>query len=295
MDLIECARQGLERPEPLEPVPTGVEPRGGELPGIRAVLFDLYGTLLISAAGDISLVSETASKQGMQEALQILGGESVAVSEGVSEAATEAALRLYQDGILQRQEARRAVGVAFPEVEIRDVWRELAAATGLSDDRIEEAAIRYECAVNPCAAMPGAAEVIRGLHAQGLILGIISNAQFYTGAVFSAATGVDLSGDLFAPDLSFFSFREGVGKPAPELFRKAAAAAADRGIAPEEIFYLGNDFHKDIEPARAAGFRTGLFAGDRRSLRTGTVSLGEACESADAVLTELPRLFEILT
>ena len=38
---------------PLEPVPTGVSPVLRELPAIRAVMFDIYGTLLISASGDI--------------------------------------------------------------------------------------------------------------------------------------------------------------------------------------------------------------------------------------------------
>ncbi len=38
-------------------------------------------------------------------------------------------------------------------------------------------------------------------------------------------------------------------------------------MAPEEILYLGNDIRNDIWPAQAEGFRTALFAGDRRSLR----------------------------
>lgn len=41
--------------------------------------------------------------------------------------------------------------------------------------------------------------------------------------------------------------------------------------AADEIFYLGNDWKKDVVPATAVGFRTGLFAGDVRSLRLGGV------------------------
>lgn len=36
----------------MKPLPTGIAPRLGELPDLKAVLFDIYGTLLISAAGD---------------------------------------------------------------------------------------------------------------------------------------------------------------------------------------------------------------------------------------------------
>src|SRR5690606_5884506 len=42
----------IARLEPRHPLPTGWMPRLKPLPGIRAVIFDIYGTLLISAAGD---------------------------------------------------------------------------------------------------------------------------------------------------------------------------------------------------------------------------------------------------
>ena len=68
------------------------------------------------------------------------------------------------------------------------------------------------------------------------------------------------------------------------------------GLAPAAIFYLGNDITKDVLPARELGFRTGLFAGDARSLRLGGLSGDEATATADAVITDLaqlPGLFHI--
>ena len=44
LDLVQRIRS-LARP--LAPLPTGVAPRLAPLPGIRAVLFDLYGTLFV--------------------------------------------------------------------------------------------------------------------------------------------------------------------------------------------------------------------------------------------------------
>ncbi len=38
---------------PLVPKPTGVEPKIALLDGVRAVVFDIYGTLVISDAGEI--------------------------------------------------------------------------------------------------------------------------------------------------------------------------------------------------------------------------------------------------
>ncbi len=63
--------------------------------------------------------------------------------------------------------------------------------------------------------------------------------------------------------------------------------AASSGLVAHEIIYLGNDWKKDVVPAIAVGFRTGLFAGDVRSLRLGGVGEREARESVDAVVTGL--------
>ncbi len=58
---------------------------------------------------------------------------------------------------------------------------------------------------------------------------------------------------------------EGVEKPSPEIFRRAAAAV---GTAPEELLHVGDSPREDYAGARAAGCRAvlldreGLFAGD---------------------------------
>jgi len=46
--LAELVRESLR---PLPVAPTGLSPKLPRLDGIRAVVFDLYGTLLVSAAG----------------------------------------------------------------------------------------------------------------------------------------------------------------------------------------------------------------------------------------------------
>ena len=46
--------------KPLEPIPTGERSVLADLQGIRAVLFDLYGTLFISASGEVGATKEAA-------------------------------------------------------------------------------------------------------------------------------------------------------------------------------------------------------------------------------------------
>lgn len=47
---------------PLEPIPTGLKPKLTKLPQIEAVIFDIYGTLVVSGTGDISMRKPSTRK-----------------------------------------------------------------------------------------------------------------------------------------------------------------------------------------------------------------------------------------
>ena len=243
-DLVELVRATMT---PLAVAPAGMAPKLSRLEGIRAVVFDLYGTLLISDAG-----GERSGPEPDPEGLPGIGD-------------------LLGKTIVLHHERRRAAGVPM--------WEEL-----------ERIILRHECRVHPVWPMPGAIELLGELRARGLVIGIISNAQFYTLPVMEGVFGAGLDDLGFHQDLRLFSFEEGEGKPSSRLFEALREKAAVHGIAASEIFYLGNDWKKDVLPARAAGFRTGLFAGDVRSLRLGEVTEEEALESVDAVITDLAEV-----
>ncbi len=252
-----------EHSKPLEPVSTDETPVIRSLDGIRAVVFDIYGTLVISAAGDISLVQENASEKAMEQA-------------GVT---TPNATARYHELIAEHQSRSNK---AFPEVEIRDVWRDLA---GENVD-IETIAVTYEVHANPVWPMPHCAEVLEELHSRGLKLGIVSNAQFYTRYLFPALLDRDLEELGFDPELMIFSYEELEGKPSRALYQKLATSFRGQGIEPAEVLYVGNDMKKDIHPASLEGFQTALFAGDQRSLRLHP----ELDATPDWVITDLIQL-----
>jgi len=268
--LVEHVRATMK---PLAAEPAGMAPKLPRLEGIRAVVFDLYGTLLISDAG-----GERSGPEPDPEGMPGLGDR-------------------LEKTIALHHERRRAEGVAFPEVEIREVWAEAMAAGGFpvpSREELERIILEQECRVHPVWPMPGAIELLGDLRARGMVMGIISNAQFYTLPVMEGLFGGSLDDLGFHPDLRVFSFEDGEGKPSLRLFETLREKAAALGIAASEIFYLGNDWKKDALPARAVGFRTGLFAGDVRSLRLGGVGEEEAWESVDAVVTGLEEVLGCL-
>ena len=52
----------------LQPIPTAVAPRLDKIDGIKAIIFDIYGTLVVSASGDIDQID--LSQQNMRTALE---------------------------------------------------------------------------------------------------------------------------------------------------------------------------------------------------------------------------------
>lgn len=217
------------------------------IPGIRAVLFDVYGTLLASAAG------ERHPDPGIHAVIKKLHASSPH---------------------------------PFPEVDIRELHASLRP--DLAPEEIEALALEHENAVNPVREMPGALQALQALRSQGLRLGLISNAQFYTVPVLEACLGQKLGALGIEPELCVFSYELRRAKPDPFLFENARDRLVPRGIPPESVLYIGNDVRNDIEPAKASGFRTALFAGDPSSLRLRGRLLADC--GADAVLMDLREL-----
>ncbi|MEN1680903.1 MAG: HAD family hydrolase [Planctomycetota bacterium] len=285
----ECRETIAQRSNPLAPQPTGAEPRLPRLDDTRAVVFDIYGTLLISGSGDISLTSGAAKGSAATEALQAVG---------VDGAAGEAILETLHEQIHASHAAtRESAGVEFPEVDIVDIWRKTLASRDLklADGELPRLATEYECRVNPVWPMPGLVDVLAAIKRAGLPMGIVSNAQFFTPLAMEQLTGQTLGELGFVEDLCVWSFAHLRAKPGAELYAMAAERLAGHGIQPGETLYVGNDMRNDIAPAAGLGFRTALFAGDARSLRLREGDPMVAGVAADAVVTELPQLLRILS
>jgi FMN phosphatase YigB (HAD superfamily) len=76
---------------------------------------------------------------------------------------------------------------------------------------------------------------------------------------------IDDIGELFEPDLTFFSYEYQVTKPNQLLFRKLYDALYEYHILPEQTVFIGNDLLTDIGPAQEAGMKTAFFSGDHRT------------------------------
>jgi putative hydrolase of the HAD superfamily len=248
--------------EPQVPaLPSRLEGLAGSFSGAsyKAVLFDVYGTLFCSAAGDIASAVRPSESPADSAALDAVAAlYDPCLSGGVLRA-------FFNQQVADTHHQLRAQ-TQWPEVQADRIWEEFLRQRGLAGSG-RELALRYELALNPVYPMPGAGKTIAALRESGCTLGIISNAQFYTPLLFEAFLGGAPEDIGFDRELILYSYEYGEAKPSPRLFETAANRLKSRGINPSDCAFVGNDMLSDILGAHNAGFQGILFAGDNRSLR----------------------------
>ena len=98
---------------------------------------------------------------------------------------------------------------------------------------------------------PGAVELVAGLRGLGLKTGLVSNIwhpfyQSFADACPEIAENVDYT---------VLSYRLGIKKPDPEIYREALRLAV---VPPRRCWMVGDSIEQDIQPAMAGGMRTML-------------------------------------
>ena len=272
------------------PEPAGLSPVLNRLDDIELVLFDIYGTLIVSSSGDVGTISDKALSGTFPDLLTKETGVILPSDINIE--------TLVKEQILISHESSRAKGIKFPEVEIREIWSRVLrrlAGSGYKvpvDDFefVETAAVLYELSKNEVWPMPGSSQVLDKLHRNGLSLGIISNAQFYTPLMLRSFFPREIS--FFQQKHKIWSYVLGIAKPDPALFQ--VFLENTESPAPDKMLYVGNDMLNDITGASLAGMKTALFAGDKRSLRQRKDVEAIADIHPDAIITSLDQVTLIL-
>ncbi len=267
MNPLEYIRQRSQT-TPVE-APKDARPRLIRLEGIRAVIFDIYGTLFSSGVGDISLATEQNQNDALRKTLL---DHNIQLSDTGHEQRLDQRL---QNHIREHHAVRHKAGIEYPEVDIRDVWKDFLKELykenwiqGTVDTDVTTLSIDYETRINPVQLMPGLEKTLASLRERKLFMSLISNAQFYTPLLFEALLGQSYEELGLCPDCAVWSYQLLEAKPSTKLYEVSAVSLYKRhNIVPKEVLYVGNDMRNDIWPAQEIGFKTALFAGDQLSLR----------------------------
>jgi putative hydrolase of the HAD superfamily len=250
---------------------------------VRAVIFDVYGTMVnywrpgfegrhSREALLIGAFAEVADRFGMGETL---------IGMNPADSPAKTLNDFYNGLILLNHQKSVDKGVAFPEVRVEEVWSVIAlmlkrngydaaahAPAGGAADFARYVAYTYNFLSMGRELYPNVAAALKKLKESGIVLGILSDAQFYTPIdltlMLRGQSGgkVDDYNELFDTDLTFLSCEYGFVKPSEALYRRLFDALYEYQITPAQTVFVGNDLEADIRPAAALGMRTGLFCGD---------------------------------
>ncbi|MFC1567569.1 HAD family hydrolase, partial [Thermodesulfobacteriota bacterium] len=187
---------------PLTPHPTSLRQSGNLKAKVKCILFDVYGTLFISESGDISIAK--------RESQQIDKLKNLLLQFRIDQN-PQSILRTFFDAIDQQHKQQRAEGIDFPEVEIDQIWKLVLKVDDLNT--IRAFALEFELIANPVYPMPHLEKMLTSCRKSNILMGIISNAQFYTPYLFKWFLGADPENLGFHPDLMFFSYTFGYAKP----------------------------------------------------------------------------------
>jgi putative hydrolase of the HAD superfamily len=286
--------------KPLEPIETGVLPKFHKNGKVEAVVFDIYGTLLISASGDIDQAE--MSEKNLERALKEAG---IKIIDNSGSALTEI-LKDFENTVSIIHDSYKKNDIPHPEIDILSVWEIVlihAKRNKLVDYTDDADIMRMTCVFeflsNQVYPMPNMKKVISAIKKKGIPLGIVSNAQFYTPVIMNYMLNgkFELTEKIkgFKKTLTVFSYKFGRAKPDAYLFAEVSNALQRKfKINPENVLFVGNDMLKDIYPSAQEGFKTVLFAGDKRSLRMRENHEKVKLVVPDYIITDLVQLLEII-
>ena len=208
---------------------------------IRAVIFDLWGTLIYDDP-EISVQRNTLRLRSAHETLAGLG-------HTYDPADIEAAFLAAGTELMRIHESERDISTHGRTVlYLRHL--DDALAERLNDDawqRLDEALLTPALIHRP-PMLDGAVEALRSLRALDLRLGLISNAGITPGVVLARL--LDDMGLGVHFDLTVFSDEVELSKPAPAIF---AHALDEMNLTPEEAVFVGDQPLLDVSGARRAG------------------------------------------
>jgi len=300
--------RGLPWPAPPKIEPRKARPHLEPLP-VKAVMWTVYGTLLAIPGGELQFehptdfVMDAALDKTIQEFKM---WQSMSRKPGAPAAYMK---EMYKKSLTNLQ-LMGSGGEKYPEVPSERIWDDIvkklfqkeysidAAIYGATNEFVKKVAYFFHASIQGCGAYPDAAEAVRTVANYGKVQGLLTDGQCFTPAQiyrsFRQQDPAFETAHYFPLDFRFISAEKNARKPSETLFKAALAALAAKGIKPGEVLHVGSSLPRDIGPAKKAGMKTALFAGDKNSLVAKGEQLNDPAFRPDVLLTELTQIADVV-
>jgi len=263
---------------PAVPAPIAMKARPSIAPleGVRAVVWDLYGTLLRTTDGAFTLFPQQEIR--LQVAL-----EKTIHEFNMWQSMYRKPGPPWQSMINQyRDYAERLAMVAtklrgdFTDVNLVHVWRAIVDrlfdkeyvydedVMGDPTQLSEKIAYFFHANLQATEVRADALQTIRQLSEAGVIQGLLGDGQSFTMVQLTRGLldqGLDVPIFKYLPsNRNVLSYQMGIRKPSKSLFEQLIAQFEDIGIDSDEILHVSCRLKTDLAPAKAVGMKTALLA-----------------------------------
>jgi putative hydrolase of the HAD superfamily len=252
---------------------------------VRAVICDVYGTLINywKPGFENKQIREKQLLSAFKQLIERYKIEQFLIEMSPTDLPEKTLSDLYHGLISLSHQNSAKKGVLYPEVKIEKVWELILMMLKrhgykpepllqmASEDIPRCFAYTYNFLSLGRQLYPGVVETLQELRSNNIVVGILSNAQFYTPIDLTllirdqSNEKIEDYLELFDVDLTFYSYEYGFSKPNQLLFRRLFDALYEFNILPSQTVMVGNDLFVDIAPAKEAGMKTALFTGDEFS------------------------------
>ena len=304
-------RQDHQWPVPPRAEPTDLAPRLEPLEDIRAVTWNIYGTLVAIRGGGLvydmpeSFEATVALEKTIQ---QFKMWNAMTRKPGrPSEYLAEIYRTMLRRTLLERGSQSSS---GHPEIKVEMIWQAIVGRLQQNqytfDTRYfgdihaysQKIAYFFHTCFQGIGPYADALATVRQVKASGYLQGIVADGQCFTPLQLLRALRrqgpVARMGDVFETELQAYSCELRARKPAGRLYRFVLDALEKRGIGPTQVLHVSNDWPGDLEPAKSYGMKTALFAGDAGSLRPGPLDVHSSASGPDAIVVSLPQLADVL-
>ncbi len=298
-DLPWPAAPDIERPK--------AKPHLVPLPTVRAVTWNVYGTLVAIAGGDLVFVhpNDFVMNVALDKTVQEF---KMWASMSRKPGQPSDYMKLIYTQVLDDLKLGTG-GEKHPEVPADRLWEAIikklfqkdykfdAGFFGSLNEYSRKVAYFFHASLQGTTCYPGAAEALAHVASAGLLQGFCADGQCFTPVQIQRGLAPQGGGNLdeLVPEaLRALSYEVRGRKPSEKLFKQSLQQLSARGITSDQVLHVGSRLTQDLIPAKRLGMKTALFAGDRASLQATPEQLKDAHTRPDVLMTELSQISEIV-
>ncbi len=293
-----------------EPKPVNAKPSIDYLPGIKAVLWDVYGTLLRTPDGKFTLFPEQEIR--LEVALEKTIHEFNMWNSMYRKPGPpwKSMINQYQDYAERLSMAATKRTGDYTDVNLVHVWQAIVSrlfdkeytyeidSLGDVDELSQKVAYFFHRNLQATEARLGAVRAVCDVAEAGIQQGLLADGQPFTMVQLvrdlAKQAKIPPIFQLFPTENNLLSYQMGVRKPSKSLFEQAAGQMAGKGIETSEILHVSCRLKTDLAPAKALGMKTAVLACEKTGLEATANLLKDPQTRPDRLLTDITQITSVV-